>query len=304
MPEITLTGVNGITFPIMNTWGWEVALDLFFGGLVAGLLIFGSVLRLRYPQGFPRTLFWVDLLGFPLLSAGMFLLLLDLSNKINLWRFYVTFQPTSAMSWGAWMLLFTMIVLTLRFAARVSTPAFLANTLAPVRLWTEHFDRALAMAGILLGAGVGLYTGELLSSIAARPLWNTAVLAPLFLVSGLGTGGALLWLLAPKEERAHLMPATLALWVVELVLVCTFAINLAFGSLASQRAASLLFGASLGATFWGLVVLLGLVVPIALSGLEKIQRRLTFGALPPILKLTGGLALRFVIVYAGLSSFL
>ena len=45
------------------------------------------------------------LLAFMLLNAGMGALFLDLTHKLYVWRIYTTFQPTSPMSWGSWVLL-------------------------------------------------------------------------------------------------------------------------------------------------------------------------------------------------------
>jgi formate-dependent nitrite reductase membrane component NrfD len=69
-----------------------------------------------------------------------------------------------------------------------------------------------------------------------------------------------------------------------------------------MQAGSLLLNGAFGWIYWGLAILLGLLVPIAIEQLELmhghfpiIQKRL-----PATLKLIGRLALRFVIVYAGL----
>ena len=51
MPEVDVTGVNAITYPHMGSWEWHVALYLFLGGLVAGMMIFSGWLRLRKYDG-------------------------------------------------------------------------------------------------------------------------------------------------------------------------------------------------------------------------------------------------------------
>ena len=341
MPEIELTGANALTFPTLTTWGWEIAAYLFLGGLVAGLLVFAGVIRLANAPRFERALRVSDLAGLPLLGVGMFLLFLDLSNKSNVWRFYTTFQVTSVISWGAWILLATMVVLVLRFVARVHVAlerdwrleigetkrksaiaklksairSFLFaivrfvvwtwNVAVSIGAWAKRHDRALALAGVVLGIGVGFYTGVFLSTLAARPLWNSAVLAPLFLISGLASGGAFLCLLISEDEHKRLVPFSLMMCGVELVLLLAYAINLVFGTDAAQRAGSILLGGAFGIVFWGLVVLLGLLVPATVEGLELLHRRVPLipARMPPILKLSGSLALRFAIVYAGLLSF-
>jgi hypothetical protein len=48
----------------------------------------------------------------------------------------------------------------------------------------------------VLGVGLGIYTGILLNTMVARPLWNSAILGPLFLVSGLSAGAAVMHMAA------------------------------------------------------------------------------------------------------------
>ena len=52
----------------------------------------------------------------------------------------------------------------------------------------------LAWANIVLGVALGIYTGILLNTMVARPLWNSAILGPLFLFSGLSAGAAMVHL--------------------------------------------------------------------------------------------------------------
>ena len=51
-------------------------------------------------------------------------------------------------------------------------------------------------ANIALGVVLGIYTGILLNTMVARPLWNSAILGPLFLFSGLSAGAAMVHLAA------------------------------------------------------------------------------------------------------------
>ncbi|MBI5649908.1 MAG: polysulfide reductase NrfD, partial [Chloroflexi bacterium] len=328
--------------PHMAIWGWEIAIYLFLGGLVAGLMIFGGALNLVAAQKFTRALLISNLTALPILGIGMLFLLIDLSNKINLWRFYVTFQWTSPMSWGAWILLFAMIVLAFKFvsilpaprattilglklfqplpadpeeakAALAKKPSALAQFvewvwkfLDPFARYAQKNTRALSISAIALGIGVGFYTGLLLSSIPSRPLWNSSVIAPLFLISGLASGGAFLCLFLPHDEHMSLVPFSILTCGVELIFLMAYAINMIYGAQSDQRAGGVLFNGVYALWFWGVVVFIGLIVPAFVETFEALKRPLAFvpARVPPLLKLTGGVALRFVIVYAGLLSFL
>ena len=303
MPEITISGANEITYPILSTWGWQIAAYLFLGGVVAGLLILGGAFRVRGGAGFSRATLVGDLSGLPLLSVGMLLLLADLADKLNVWRLYVTVQLSSPMSWGSWILLLTMALLALRFVSAIPVrwkPVQLLRGLA------RTYDRALAVVGVVLGIAVGVYTGVLLSSISARPLWDSAALPFLFLASGLAGGGAFLCLFLPEKEHRRLVPFSIGICVVELAVILVYATTMSGGSDASRRAAGLLFSGTYGWLFWGVIVFLGLLVPATVETLDLLDRRVRYvpARFLPVLKLLGGATLRFVIVYAGLLSFI
>ena len=216
MPEVDITGANAITYPHMASWEWHVALYLFLGGLVAGLMIFSGWLRRRGTEQVSRGIVVADMLGFPLLAGGLLLLWLDLARRWSAWRFYATFQVTSAMSWGAWILLFCMILLVLRMLTHVTPPAPATTRLGRSRVGrvVKAGWRLLAAIGgvmrranplwdvlnILLGIGLGVYTGVLLSTIPARPLWDSLWLPALFLASGFASGCALMFLVLPLAQ--------------------------------------------------------------------------------------------------------
>ena len=63
-------------------------------------------------------------------------------------------------------------------------------------------------------------------------------------------------------------------------------------------AASLIASGPYAVAFWGVVVLAGIVVPLALQGLE-LGHRIPHSVLPALLVLVGGFTLRWVMVRAG-----
>ena len=78
----------------------------------------------------------------------------------------------------------------------------------------------IAYALIPLALILGVYTGILLSAFNARPLWNNAILGPLFLVSGLSTGAAAIILLSKSTVEKHLFgKIDLGLIIIELALI-------------------------------------------------------------------------------------
>jgi formate-dependent nitrite reductase membrane component NrfD len=307
MHELDIARHSHLVDPQLHVWGWEIPVYLFLGGMAAGTLFLSALMWSR--QG-PRSR-TARLLPFAapvLLALGMGALFLDLSRKLHVFRFYLAFRWTSPMSWGAWILLVVFPVAILFGIATlaeedvealaVRVPG-LAALVRRVRPFAVERARGLRMAAAVAAVGLGGYTGVLLSALGARALWGSALLGPLFLVSGISSGAALAMLLpVHPDERAFLGRADVhAMWL-ELALIAFFLVGLATGGEASRAAADLVLGGGYTAPFWALVVMAGLVVPAAMELLER-RLHLATTAVAPVLVLAGGFALRWILVAAG-----
>jgi formate-dependent nitrite reductase membrane component NrfD len=307
MNELDVARHSRLVDPALHVWGWEVPVYLFLGGLAAGLMILASVLQAA-PGERSRAARWLPFAAPILVSLGMGALLLDLEDKAHVWRFYAAFRWTSPMSWGAWILVLVYPVSLLAalggladgeaeaLASRLGGAGRLVRRARAFAV--THAPRVRA-ANAAAGVGLGVYTGILLSTLGARALWGSALLGPIFLVSGLSTGAAFLLLFRLADgERRLLVRLDLAAIGAELVLLALFLVGLATGGAASRAAADLLLGGRFTAEFWTLVVVVGLAIPALLELLEhRLHLRFTLAA--PALVLVGGLALRFVLVAAG-----
>lgn len=324
MQEITSTRSNALIDPGMHIWHGEVAGYLFLGGLVAGVMVLMglSLLLRRGEDGAPaprsRPLGFVAWTVPILLSVGMFFLWLDLENPWNAFRFYLVFRLTSPMSWGAWILLAiypASLALAWRATPRSArdgvlgwlerrwspSARFPVLTRAAGRLgaWVDRSDTAIGWTNVVAGVGLGVYTGMLLGTMASRPLWNSAILGPLFLTSGMSTGAAYMLLYRLSDgERILLSRLDMGLILAELALLSVWLIGLLSGGGAHRAAAHAVLGGPWTAAFWTLVVGMGLVAPFLAEWMEQRGGHVP-GRLAAVLVLGGGFALRWVIVYAG-----
>lgn len=337
--EYTTTRNNPGVDPVLNAWLVEVPIDLFAAAAAAGLMVFaGAHLLLRRPaRPEPHVACTLGpLIGFGLLSLGLTALFLDLSHKLYVWRLYLTFQPTSPMSWGSYLMLLSYGALLLNGVAHLplTLPA-LARRL-PVLAGVGEFlfanprrVVALGAVNLLLGCSLGLYTGTLLSTLRARPLWNSPLLGPIFLVSGLVTAAALLHALlviAGREgpdsgwrrfnawlgrltggTRPDPAPGALFHWALvallgaQAVLLGLFLVGHVTAPEVGQRAAMLVISGRWAPLFWGGVLLAGTLVPLVWHGLE-IRRAVRVTLAPALLVLLGAFLLRYVLVFAGQES--
>ena len=302
--EIVSTRLNPLIDPSLHVWSWPIPVYLFLGGWVAGMMVLSGYLlvRGRHPQR-ACACFRLPLVGLVLLSLGMLALFVDLEHKLHVWRLYVTLQPRSPMSWGAWILLLVYPVLV---ATALVRPPDRARRILPTldavsrRLQgSPRALRAIGSASLVGGVALGVYTGVLLSALGARPLWNSALLGPLFLVSGLSSGTAFAHLVAADgEEGRWLARADTLFLALELALIGLFLVGLSTAGAAPAAAAALFLGGPYTAVFWVLVVGIGIAVPLVVQALA-VAERIGHAPIAPVLVLLGGLALRYVIVLAG-----
>jgi formate-dependent nitrite reductase membrane component NrfD len=310
--ELLVTArANHLIDPGLHIWTWEVAMYLFLGGLTAGVMVFAAMMAvLRKDQVAPFASTRLALLAPVVLSLGMTTLFLDLEHKLYVFRFYTAFQVTSPMSWGAWILLLIypvsilQILSTLRSGFPIAVPY--VDCWAPARRvvdWCEKHRREIALVAIPAGVALGIYTGILLSAFSARPFWNSGILGPLFLVSGLSTAAALNALLArEKSEKELFVRIDLVIILAEVALVALFLINLATGSAQHIEALRSITGGSYTMVFWMLFVGIGLLIPLLLEMLELRGVAKSVAVVAPVLVLVGGYVLRQVVLDVGQES--
>lgn len=313
MQEITTTRTNALVDPALHIWHGEVAAYLFLGGVVAGVMVLMGLFLLRREERPRSTHLGLLPWSIPiLLSIGMLFLWLDLENRFNAFRFYLVFRPTSPMSWGAWILL-AIYPASLALAWRTTPegtragvfswlearfPAG-ARALRAAGAWVDGHTRAVGMTNVIAGAGLGVYTGMLLGTMASRPLWNSAILGPLFLTSGLSTGAAymLLYRLSDRE-RIRLARVDMGLILGEIALIAVWLVGLSSGGIATRQAAHAVLGGPYTTAFWLLVMAFGLAAPLLAEWMERRGGHVP-GRLAAFMVLAGGFALRWIIVFAG-----
>lgn len=302
---------NALIDPGLHIWTWEVAMYLFLGGLTAGVMIFAAAMTiLDKDREAPFASTRLALIAPIVLSLGMTTLFLDLEHKLFVFRFYTSFQPTSPMSWGAWILLIIYPVSVLQILSTLRdgySPLawFVDSAKAGRRLldWCERYRTEIAVAAIPFAVALGIYTGILLSAFGARPFWNSGVLGPLFLISGMSTAAALVALIARQKSETELFTKIdLVLIVAEIALVAMFLINLSTGSGQQIEALQSVTGGPYTFVFWVLFVGFGLLIPLLLELLEISGLSRSMAMLAPVLVLIGGYVLRQVMLDAGQES--
>lgn len=280
-------------------WSWTIALFLWFVG-IAGM---GSV-AYYFSRKAP--------LAFTIMGSLIVGLLLVVSHLTRWWNlpftiFYAimefSFNFQSWMFWG-----FVILSVHLAFSAVV----VLANISYLQRFWFLRWAGVLNQSNIFLGlfAAAGfaatVYSGFLISTAAGVPLWNTALIPVLWVISASVATVAVIELFyvfgwSDEREAAFGLRLGMGLDVMKLLAVLAFIhISLTVGAMGAQIGAERMFSGDLALMTWGGVIGIGIILPLLIGAFT-----LMFGKKKPLLlvsavaALAGVLFLRAAVLLAG-----
>ncbi|HHC80727.1 MAG TPA: nitrite reductase [Flavobacteriia bacterium] len=290
--------------PTLEIWHFPISLYLFLGGMAAGIIFFASLFTvLKKEKETPTAVKSAMILAVVAISVGLIALMYDLTHLPYVWQLYMTIRIESPMSWGAWVLLIITLIsflwvfsylpemfpkLNIKFDFLKKFQAFLIQN-----------RRVMAMVLLPLSVVLGVYTGILLSAFNARPLWNNAILGPLFLTSGLSTGAAAIILFSKNHfERRLFSKIDLALIILELALIVHMLMGMYAGSAVQLEALDIFINGEFTVMFFVFVVILGLIFPALLESVELMGYKVPV-VIPTLLILMGGLIFRMVMIEAG-----
>jgi molybdopterin-containing oxidoreductase family membrane subunit len=291
---LTVTGLTNA-----STWGLYIVVFMFLVGISAGGLIVVAGSELVDSHRFePLSRLAVIVSGTAVLGAAISIVP-DLGRPQRAWVMVVSPQPMSPLVWD-------MAVISIYL------------TIAAIDLWILTRPRPMprtlrSMAILTLPVAVLVHsvTAWIFGFLVARPFWNTAILAPLFISSALVSGTALVllvtWVTArttswrpPRTIYADL--ARLLVWfvAVDLFLLATELIT-AWTSQTEYHLAPLemLFTGRLAPLFWSQLVL-GVAVPLTVYATPQLRQRTPLVVAAAVLSILGVFAKRVNILMPGM----
>lgn len=326
-------------------WNWTIAVYLFVAGVSAGAFVISVLAYFIGEEKYQEiTRIGAYIAPFPLI-VGLLFLIYDLERPYLFWKLLVTIQGSSVMSLGAWLLLifsglslmhfylwlpdrFDLAVFIrwrLRRWAKYPIAHRIANSSLLASLNRQRLNQLRGWVGLIgmpVALFVGIYTGVLLGVLSARPFWNNPMLPMLFLVSALKTGTASVCfvgcfvkgLQGMSREKIEtnkfvIHSVDFFLMILSMITIFLFILGLYTTPHNSQEAARLIMGGEFTFLFWGLAVVVGILIPFALVVYELIphfthhtvlrEHNPWISGVATLAVLVGGFILRYVVVYAG-----
>jgi len=255
---------------ILGHWNFWIVLYLWLAGIGAGGFLTAYYIDKKTAAS--ELLAKASWIGVITLVIGSLLLLVDLGRPVRFWHLFVVFRLTSAMWIGSWLIAITAFLMFITALSKSKGAAF------------------LAAVGAALTAS---YVGVLLT-LTAIPLWSNTLLLPwLFLASAFTTGAAALSLSKIGSHYSSVLNEVGKIYgILELIILILFVL----WSFATTpvAASAMVVGKYVGA-FWVGVLILGITAPIYL---EIKSGKINIAA-TGLMVIFGGLALRYLIVFAG-----
>jgi formate-dependent nitrite reductase membrane component NrfD len=284
-----------------KNWGWPIILYIFLAGLGGGTFLFSFILLFG---GKYESVARIGALVGPLVVLfASVLLIFDLGSPTRAYRLFTT-PKTLMSSWmtrGAWILT-AFVILGLAYAL----PAFSLFKWLP---WNQSsgWQQGIGIAAAVLSVIVPIYPGLLLSVIKSIPLWNTSALPPIFFLSGLDTGIAVLVLVSLFLPAVTDVAGFHLLGTIDIVLIILLLLAL-FAYIEIVRQSGITAAASVHLLktplFIGGVIISGMILPLVLLiisvSIPNIQSIRILDGISVVLILTGALLLRFSVVTSGL----
>ena len=293
-------------------WGAPIAMYLFLAGLGAGAFVAATAVGRMAPQA-KRTVRAGRVIALGAVAVGLVLLMVDAKGGfLHPWRFALLLgNVQSVMTWGVVFLAAFVVI---------------AAVVVVRDLLKKSVPFGLEAAGCGFAIAVAMYTGVLLGVVKTFPLWNSAVLPFLFLVSAMSTGVCAVFLFArlvcPSEVEKLAFLERVHGWLpwVETVLVVALLFFVGLSSEAGAASVAALLTGQWALVFWLGFVVVGLALPLVLHlaqgrvgagvrdacGAEvhgvcpQVESGRACGAVSDVATIVGGFLLRYLVVMAAL----
>jgi len=235
-----------------------------------------------------------------LLLVAPIILLIDLEQPLRFWHLIFYLRITSPITWGTFLL--SLYPLNCMVYGYFMFKGDLKRT------------KIFGLIGIPLALMVHGYTGFILALGKARVLWNTAIMPPIFLVSAMVSGLALMilvvvvkdFVLQRKKEPDRPLIYALGKFMVASILLDLILIGIDLTVLLTSTteaymAAHMLLAGEFSFLFLGVEIVLGGVLPLILLLFPFTRRWIPAYVLASVLVMVGIFAMRCIMVIGGLS---
>lgn len=265
-------------------WDIRVTLDMYLGGLGISVFLFSIYLSFSNKERYIKLIKLSAYIAPVLVGTGLLFLISELGRPERFLTTLYRFNPQSVTSWGG---LFQSIFMLLSFTLAV----MLYKNITSGKLF-----KIVQITGSVFALSVGIYHGLLLASLG-RPLWSGGMTTILFLTASLLGGVAVIVILnnlinstkisslsflegyhveaetAAQNSKSKKVNFTLIIFLLtglQITFLLIWQLAVYRSSEAAIEAMNILLN-DYGLYWWGIVFVLGLLIPFIGSMLQLIK---------------------------------
>ncbi|WP_434512078.1 NrfD/PsrC family molybdoenzyme membrane anchor subunit [Desulfitobacterium sp. AusDCA] len=312
-------------------WGLLIALYFYYTGMSAGSFILTSLGTVFGIEKYKKVSKVGVIMAIVLLAFAPLHLLFDLAQPGRFLNLFIHVNPTSAMSWGVYLLILYPVDLIIYawymfrqdMINGLSKGGFKASFYSFLLLGKKDMtqvakdndlkkQKIFGTLGVPLALLVHGYTGFILGNVQARTIWHTPLMPIIFLMSAMVSGTGLfiiVLMLVEKFKFGRLGDdikalisdiANLMKWfiLVDGSLMVIYFIVLWYSNESGYASAYFLLHND-GWSFLGLENILGMLVPFLIMFTKKARQNMFLVVLSSILTIIGVLAMRINLVIGG-----
>lgn len=218
---------NGLVVTAMRdqvSWGFYIGNFTFLVGVAAAAVVLVIPAYVYEWKPIREIVIFGELLAVSAIVMCLLFVLVDIGRPDRLWHMLPPFGrlnlPRSILAWDA-------VVLTLYFVVNLVVVTHILYRAYSGREYEKRLVVPLVLASIPLAIGIHTITAFLYNGLAARPYWNSSILAPQFLASAFCSGPAILLVvlqLLRRFTRFEIQDA--AIWKIAELMAYAMFLNL------------------------------------------------------------------------------
>lgn len=258
MGGLGVTGMNNGT-----SWGLYIGCFMFFVGLSAGGLIVASSASVFHVAEYKKVALPAVILSTACICVAGIFVLVDLGGIQRVWRIITGFNPTSPLCWD-------ICVICLYLVINIIYLVFMTSNKDDADRKVAIVSRFALPVAILVHSVTAWIFGLQLS----REGWYSAIMAPLFVVSAMDSGLALLmlvlgglnksgWFKTEKKLMSSLAGLLATCVAIDAFLVGCEILTMVYPGAAGAETLAIMASGVTAPFFWA-EILLGLLIPFCI----------------------------------------
>jgi Ni/Fe-hydrogenase subunit HybB-like protein len=220
---------NGLIVTNMRdsvSWGFYIGNFTFLVGVAAAAIMLVIPAYIYNWKPIKEVVIFGELLAVSAVIMCMLFVIVDVGNPLRLWHIIpvvgILHVPSSLLGWD-------FIVLNTYFLLNLFIVGYLLYTLFSKKEYNRKILYPLILLSVPMAVSIHTVTAFLYNGLAARPYWNTALLAPKFLASAFCSGPAVLIILFQVlKKTTNFQIKNEAIWKIAELMAYSMFLNLFF----------------------------------------------------------------------------